>query len=194
MKMGDLSLEVQELLGRLREEPRSTEEKERLLVAMDALKFIAATGQSYDFEAYRKSLDANAPPLVIASFNTRGEADAWLSGHPNPPHHAYVLIGGEYHVVMYVPELNHRRLISHPVLEFYLADMIREGLPAPIATFNTHAEADAWLHTQPEPPRQVFILIEGKYHLVVYHHRIDLRAIYPISMAARPEQKGKAGD
>lgn len=161
---------------------------------MDALKFIAATGQPYDFEDYRKSLDSQAPPLVVATFNTREDADAWLKDHPSPPHHAYVLIAGEYHVVMYIPETNHRRLISHPVLDFYLADMIREGVPTPAATFSTHEEARTWLHGQPEPPRQVFIRIAGEDHLAVYHHRINLRELYPISMAAKLEKNGNAGD
>lgn len=188
MKLGELSLETQELLGKLREAAHSDEEKERFLVAMDALKFIGATGQSQDFNDYRQSLDTHAPPLVIAAFDTREEAEAWLNGHPKPPHLAYILIAGAYHVVMHVPELHHRRLISHPVLEFYLADMIREGIPAPFATFNTREEAKAWVDHQPDPPRQVFIHIGGQPHLVAYHHRIGLRAMYPLSMAAPLKQ------
>ena len=184
MSIGERSLQAQELLGQLREEPRSSEEKERLLVAMDALRFISATGQGHDFEAYRKSLDDKAPPLVVATFDTREEADTWLKNHPNPPHHAYVLISGEYHVVMHVPELKHRRLISHPVLEFYLADMVREGIPHPAASFRTKEEAQAWLDTQPEPPRQVFIQIAGENHLVIYHHRVDLRLMHPLPMTS----------
>lgn len=193
MSIEELSLEVQELLGRLREEPRLPEDQARLLVAMDALRFIAASGQSLDFEDYRKSLDAKAPPLVIEAFNTREDAEAWLKNHPRPPHHASVLIAGEYHLVMYVPQGNHRRLIPHPVLEFYLAEMIREGLPVPVATFNTNEEAHAWLNSQPEPPRQAFILIGGEYHLAVYHHRVNVRALYPISMAANPQQEDEPG-
>ncbi|SEU31326.1 head protein [Stigmatella erecta] len=188
MKLGELSLETQELLGQHREAAHSAEEKERFLVAMDALKFIAATGQSQDFEDYRKSLDTHAPPLVLAAFGTREEAEAWLNGHAKPPHLAYVLIAGAYHVVMHVPDLNHRRLISHPVLEFYLAEMIREGIPAPMATFHTQEEARTWLEHQSEPPRQVFIHIGGEPHLVAYHHRIGLRAMYPLSMAAPLKQ------
>jgi hypothetical protein len=160
---------------------------------MDALKFIAATGQSREFDAYRQSLNARAPPLVIASFDTREAADAWLKQHPSPPLHAYVLIAGEYHVVMHVPESNHRRLISHPVLEFYLADLLREGLPAPEASFHTREEADAWLHAAPEPPRQTVLQIAGEPHLAVYHHRVGLRALYPFSRAAKPETQGEAG-
>ncbi len=154
-------------------------------MAVDALRFIAATGQSADFEDYRKSLDANAPPLVSVSFQTREEAEAWLNAHPRPPDQAYVLIAGEYHIVMYASERNRRSLLRHPALEFYLEEMTRGGLPAPTASFQTREEAEAWLALQPEPPRQVFITIASEYHLVAYHHRINLRAIYPVVLAAK---------
>ena len=193
MSVEGLSLEAQEVLGQLREEPRTAEEKERLLAAMDALKFISATGQAHDFEVYRRSLEDKAPPLVIATFDTRAEANAWLEQHPSPPNHAYVLVGGEYHVVMHVPELNHRRLISHPVLEFYLSDMVRERVASPAATFHTKEEAQAWLDTRSVPPRQVFIRIAGADYLVVYHHRVDLRAMYPLPSAVAPQPTGPGG-
>ena len=180
------SLDAQELLGQLWEKAPSPEEKEKLRLAADALRFIASTGQSLDFDDYRQSLDDKAPPLVDASFPMREEADAWLQAHPRPPDQAYVLIAGEYHIVMYAPERNHRSLVRHPALEFYLEEMTRDGLPAPIASFRTRDEAEAWLTLQPEPPRQVFIAIAGEHHLVAYHHRIHLRAIYPVSLARRP--------
>ncbi len=43
--------------------------------------------------------------------------------------------------------------------------MTSDGLPAPVATFATHAEAEAWLHAQSEPPRQVFIQMGGEPYL-----------------------------
>lgn len=194
MSFVEFSLEVQELLGRLHDEAQSEKEKERLVEAIDALRFIYSTGQSQDFEDYRKSVDAKAPPLVIAAFNTRQEADAWLKEHPRPPDGAYVLIAGEYHMVVYAPERRHRSLPPVPFLEFYLRDMLEDGLPPPVATFATHEEAQAWVDSQPEPPRQVFILIAGEDHLVAYHHRVNLRAIYPLSRAAEPPPpEGEAG-
>lgn len=179
------SLDTQELLGRLREETASPEEKERLLMAIDALLFISAMGLDRDFEAYREDLEVNGPPLAIAAFDTREEADAWLKHHSRPPNHAYVLIAREYYIVMYIPERNHRRLVPHPTIEFYLEELIRDGLPAPVATFATLAEAEAWLHAQPEPPRQVFIQVGGEHYLAAYHHRVHLRALYPVSRAAK---------
>jgi hypothetical protein len=187
--MPTLSLDAQELLGHLWAKAPSLEEKEKLRMAADALRFIASTGQSHDFEDYRQSLDANAPPLVIASFKAREEADAWLSAHPRPPDQAYVLIGGAYHIVMYGPERHHRKLLRHPALEFYLEEMTRGGLPSPVASFQTREEAERWLALQPEPPRQVFITIAGESYLAVYHHRIHLRALYPVSLAAKPQQE-----
>lgn len=180
------SLDAQELLGQLWEAAQSPEDKEKLRMAVDALRFIASTGQSFDFEDYRKSLDANAPPLVSAAFQTFEEARAWLHAHPRPPDQAYVLVAGEYHIVMYSPESNLRELLRHPALEFYLAEMTREGISAPVASFQTREEAEAWLAQQPEPPCQVFIVIAGAYHFVAYHHRINMRAIYPISLSAKP--------
>ncbi|WP_434384977.1 hypothetical protein [Melittangium boletus] len=103
-----------------------------------------------------------------------------MKHHPHPPHQAYALVSGEYHVVMDLPELQHRRLVSHPVLEFYLADRVRAGLPPPAATFRTHEEAQAWLDAQPEAPRQVVIQIAGEDHLAVYHHRVGVRALYAL--------------
>ncbi|WP_037584233.1 hypothetical protein [Stigmatella aurantiaca] len=187
MSIVDLCLDVEGLLGQLQEDEVSPERKEKLLAAIDAIRFIAASGQSYDFEDYRKSLDANAPPLVIASFETRDEAEAWLKAHPRPPLGAQVLVANEYHRIIYVRETQVRKLLPNPgALEHYLEDMTREGLPAPVATFTRREDAEAWLDSQPEPPSQVFILIAGEYHLAVYHHRIRLRTLYPVRGTPAP--------
>lgn len=174
-----------ELLGRLWKESQSTEEKERLQFARDALWFILTTGLTYDFEDYRASLDVDAPPPVIASFNTREEAETWMRDHPNPPDHANVLISGEYHYAAYSRKHNDRTIRRSETLEYYLAEMIRDGIPPPAFTFNTQEEANTWLHSQPEPPKQVFIQIAGELHLAAYHYRVNLRAIYPLSRAAK---------
>jgi len=184
MSTKDLSLETQQLLGRLSAESRTKEEKEKLQFALDALTFIYETGQTHEFKDYRASLAADAPPLVIASFKTRDEANTWLSSHPSPPHHANILIAGRYHYVMYSRDRDDRSIVSaESTLSYYLGDMIRSGLPPPVATFNTQQEAEAWVHAQPEPPRQVSIQIAGETYLVAYHEKIDLRAIYPVSIA-----------
>ncbi len=194
MMPGKGLVEVEALLGRLRHENQSPEEKDQLRVAMDLFEFLFETGQTFDFDVYRKSLDERAPPLVIASFDTRDEAMAWLKAHPNPPDGAHVLVAGEYHRLVYFRDLGERRLPRGPVLPYYLGDMARAGLPPPVVTFDTYAEARAWVDSQPEPPRQVLIRISGEEHLVAYHYRIKLRAIYPMSMAVMSEPESGDDD
>jgi hypothetical protein len=185
MNIEELSLKVEGFLGRLRETTHSPEEQELLLAAIDALRFISSTGQSYDFEDYRKSIDAHAPPQVCATFSTREEADAWLKDHPSPPHLAYVLIAGEYHIVLYLRERNHRTLSPHPALTYHLQEMQHARLPPEVATFNTREEADAWLDKQPEPPAQAVIRVAGEDYLAVYHRNVNHRAIYPFPKATK---------
>ncbi|MDC0712931.1 head protein [Stigmatella sp. ncwal1] len=193
MSFTDLLLRTQALIGRLGEQAPSPDEKEQFLTAIDALSFISDTGQSPGLEEYHKNRSGSAPPLVIATFNTREEADAWMNNHPDPPQHAHVLIAGEYFLTAFIPDINHRALLHTPVLGWYLEAMIREGLPAPTAAFSTHEEAEHWLNTQAEPPRQVFITIAGDYHLAVYHYKVGLRALYPIALAAKSARSGGAG-
>ncbi|HYH99216.1 head protein [Hyalangium sp.] len=194
MTIGSRVVEALELLGRLGEEARSPEEKERLELAFDALLFISNMGLAYGFEKYREHSAANGPPLVIATFDSREEADAWLNSQTEPPHNAKVLIAGKYFVIAHIPDLNHRAFIQDPMIEFYLEDMIYMGLPTPVAAFNTYDEAMEWLNSQPEPPRQVFITVAGEYYLAVYHYKVNLRALYPISMAAKNVQRGPPED
>ncbi|WP_164019894.1 head protein [Pyxidicoccus trucidator] len=186
MKDWEFHFRVLNLLGRLLEETASAEDKERLEAAMDALNFISATGQSHDFEVFRESINDNAPPLVIAAFDTKESAETWMRNHPSPPSGAEILIAGEYHYVNCSPDLKRRYIVPVQALEYYLREMIDDGLPAPVATFGTREEARAWVDSQPEPPRQVVIVIAGEPHLVAYHHRVNLRAIYPLSRAAAP--------
>jgi hypothetical protein len=182
MSIVDLCLEVEGLLGQLHEDESSQDRKEKILVAIDALRFIYASGQSYEFEDYRKNLDANGPPFVIAAFKTLGEAESWLKDHPKPPLGAQVLVANEYYRVIYVRETNLRKLNPNPTaLAHYLEDMAHQGLPAPVATFNSREEAEDWLDKQPEPPSHAFIMIAGEHHLAVYHRSVRLRTIHPVT-------------
>ncbi|MCY1040388.1 head protein [Corallococcus sp. bb12-1] len=182
MKQDDMPLEARELLGRLWSESQSQDDKLRLEVAIDALHFIYAMGLSQPFRAYRQSVDEHEPPLVFASFDTRAEADAWLMAQTSVPDRASVLVAGDYFSVRDLPELGKgtRRLLSSPILEFYLQDMW-EKAKTPVASFSTREEAETWLQEQPEPPRQVAILIDGKPYLAAWHHRIQLRTLYPLT-------------
>lgn len=191
MRIGDLILEAQEILGRIHEDTPSPEEKERLRVAFDALGFIWSTGRTNEFEDYRKSLESDAPARVVAAFDTREEAEVWLKDHPSPPHMAYVLIADEYHVVAHFRAQDRRTLLPHPTLEFHLEEMMRDGLPPAVGVFNTREEAKAWFDNLTGRPTQAVIQLGGEHYLVVYHRNIDHLSFHPFSIVRRLEESRK---
>jgi hypothetical protein len=187
MDIGKLILEAVDLLGGIHEDAQSEREKELLLVAAEALRFISTTGQQYDFEDYRQDLETEGPAQVIAAFPTREEADAWLRDHSRPPHTAMVLVGDEYHTVYHWRERNIRRLLSSPVLEFYLEKLMRGGPPSAVASFHTPEEARAWFHGLEEKPSQAVIQIGGEHYLAAWHRAIGHLALHPFSIVQRQE-------
>jgi hypothetical protein len=60
--------DVMEALARTRVKAQSSEEQELLSIALDAVLFIASTGQRYVFEDFREHLASNALPEVVAAF------------------------------------------------------------------------------------------------------------------------------
>jgi hypothetical protein len=179
MNIHELILEVQGLLGRALKSAPSPEEKELFRVAATALRFISETGAVYPFEDYLQ-LRKEAPPYAVASFKTLEEADAWLQQHPEPPHGALVLIADGYHIVMYVRELNHRRLFPHPILESYLDQLKRESPTGAMSSFDTREEGLAWLQAQPEPPQRTYLRIASSPHVALYHRNLQHYALYPL--------------
>ena len=159
------------------------EKKELIQVILDALHFIASTGQHRAFSEYLEHVEAGAPPYVMASFATREEAETWLRNHPNPPDSAHVLIANGYLDVFYDRETNRRRLLRSRSLEYYLAELQQEEPPVAVASFASPEEAEAWLKAQLEPARWAWVSIAGELYLAVYHPNIHHRALYPLSMA-----------
>ncbi len=180
------------LLERIRDATKDPVDRELVLSAMDALDFIESTGQSSTFEEYLRQRDSGDPPRVMASFDTREEAEAWLLNHPTPPSTAEVLIGGVYHRAIYLRELNHRKIVPWPSMEYHLGQLKRAGLPPAVASFKTPEEAKAWLQSQPAPLSQAVISIAGEPHLAVHHRDVGHRGLYPFSMAV--EENGLGGD
>jgi hypothetical protein len=187
------STTAMDLLARMRANAQSPDKQESLAIAIDAVLFITSSGQRYAFEDFRKSLNLDAPPPVVAAFSTRQEADTWLSNHPEPPDSTFVLVADKYHLVMYRRETDLRRLLPDPVIEYYLGRLKRGDLPPAVASFNTREEAEAWLAAQGEPLGQCFITIAGEHHLVVYHRNVNRREIYPFSMAVELKEQSRSG-
>ncbi|ATB43144.1 hypothetical protein CYFUS_008624 [Cystobacter fuscus] len=191
MTIFDQILEAQELLGKNRENAQSPEEKKLLLLAIEALWFVWRNGQSYEFESYLKDVEANAPHRVIAAFNTRDEADAWLRTQSKPPDLALVLIADKYHVVLSSRDGTRCSLVPAPDLEYHLEEMMRDGLPPAGVTFNTREDADIWFNGQAEPPAQTVIQIGGEHYLAVYYRNINHRALFPFSRVERLHERRK---
>ncbi|MCY1031957.1 head protein [Corallococcus sp. BB11-1] len=178
-----------EVLGQilLDKVPATPGSEEAIRTAATAIQFIQDTGQSYDFEDYVQSLEAHAPPLAMGRFATREEAEAGMNARRRPPAVVFVLIADVYHSAMYIPSLGKVRLVPLPViLEHYLADMANDGPKPSGLSFQSKAEAEAWLHQQPTPPQQVVVMIAGAPFLAAYHHRIDHRVLYPLPPPTPP--------
>ncbi len=195
MDIGKLIFEAINLLGLIHEKAQSEEEKELLLTAAEALRFINTTGQQYELEDYRKELRTEGPEMVIASFATYAEAEVWLKNHPKPPHMAAVLIADEYHAVHYWRDRNLRRMLSTPSIEYHLEEMMHDGHPPPpVATFDTREEARTWFYNLPERPSQAVIQLGGEPYLVAYHRNIDHLAFHPFSLVERLKEWRARGE
>ncbi|QRK07834.1 hypothetical protein JQX13_49010 [Archangium violaceum] len=187
--------ELKELMGRtkrffekLRDEPESAEESAQSQAILDAIRYIESTGQQESFTAFQEYVETNAPPYVVASFDTREEAEAWLANHPNPPDPANVLIANSYHDVFYERETNIRRLPRNRALEWYLAELTEKERPVAVASFETREEADTWWRAPAESSRRAWVRVGDELHLAVYYPNIHHRALFPLSVVSSPEE------
>ncbi|WNG22973.1 hypothetical protein F0U62_02210 [Cystobacter fuscus] len=184
--------ELRELLSKterffrsLLDDPASAGEQDAIRAILDALRFISSTCQYESLAGFLERVESNAPPLVVAAFETSAQAESWLRNHPSPPVFADVLIGDRYHDVAYDRESNFRRLPWNRDLERYLGWLEMNDPPVASASFATREEAQAWLRAQSHPPLRTWVLIAGEFHLAVYHPNVNHRALYPLSMALR---------
>ncbi|HEX8441273.1 hypothetical protein [Archangium sp.] len=181
--------EAERFFEELRDEPEAAGEQPAIQVILDAFRFISSTRQHAAFGDFLEHVESNAPPFVMASFETKSEAEAWLKSHPNPPTFAEILIGNRSHDVVYERETDFRRLPWNRHLERHLAWLKREESPVAEASFATREEAEAWLARQPRPARWTWVLIAGEFYLAAYYPNINHRALYPLSMAASEEEE-----
>lgn len=166
----------------VRAEPELPEEEAQSQAILDAIRYIDATGQLAAFADFREHAEADAPPFVVASFDTREEADAWLAGHPNPPDPASVLIGNGYHDVVHDRETNLRLLPRNRALQWYLKDLKEKEPLVAVASFDTREAADAWLRAQKAPARRAWVRVGGELHLAAYYPNINHRALFPLAL------------
>jgi hypothetical protein len=188
-----LSQQAMALLLRTHEEMTEPEQKQLVHILIDLLNFIAETGQHDEFDEHRRTFH-EAPPLTLAHFDTREEAEAWLKGLAEPPSsESYILIGDEYYVVWYSREDGVRGLHRDYVMELWLKAFTEKGFPSAIASVNTREEAKQWLKTHPAPP-MAFIIIAGEHHLAAYHRRLAHHTLHPLSSLKEWEAEKKRRD
>ena len=166
-------------------DPSTVDARAHIQTIVDALRFISATRQDKSLEEFIQRTESHAPPMVVASFETKEQADDWLKSHPSPPLFAEVLIGNSYHDVVYDRATNFRRLPRNRHFEWYLGWLERNDPPVASVSFATRDEAETWLKNQAHPPPRAWVLIAGEFYLAVFHPNVNHRALYPISMAIR---------
>lgn len=151
--------EAEDYFRKLLDTPHGLEESALLRVVIDALQFIAGTGQLANLEDYIQHLETGAPPYVVSAFDSLDEAEAWLMSHPAPPDFAHIIVADEYRPVFHDRERNIRKLPNDNALEHYLAELREVEPPVPIASFATRKDAKAWLWAQTEPVRRAWVSI-----------------------------------
>ncbi|MCY1079636.1 hypothetical protein [Archangium lansingense] len=185
----ELMSQTDGFFGKLLSDPKAVGEQVPIQLILDTLRFISSTRQHDAFGDFLEHVESHAPPFVLASFETKEEAEAWLKNHPAPPAFADILIGGRYHDVVYERETDFRRLPWNRHLERYLAWLKQVEPPVAAAEFATREEAEAWLRSQPNPARRAWVTIAGEFYLAAYHRNINHRALYPLSMAEGYEEE-----
>ncbi len=180
---GGLLHRAERFFKKLLDAPQPPDDAALIRVIIDALHFIAATGQLADLEEYIKHLEAGAPPYVVASFGSQEEAEVWLMNHPEPPDFAHIIVAGEYRSVSYDRQSNIRKLPNDNAIEYYLAELQKEEPPVSQASFATREEAEAWLKAQPQLARRMWVSVGGELYLAAYYPNINHRALFPLSMA-----------
>jgi hypothetical protein len=165
------------------DKPQPEEERALVLVILDALSFVASTQQLDSLEGYLQRLESNDPPQVVASFDTREQAESWLENHPSPPHCAHILVAGKYHTVAHDRETNSRYLPPSRAVDYYLASLKQDSPLATVASFKSLPEAEAWLSAQRAPPARAWVRVSGEVYLAVSHPNVHHRALYPLSLA-----------
>jgi hypothetical protein len=176
---------------KIRDEPEADEEVAQSQAILDAIQYIEATGQQDDFVAFQQHVEADAPPFVVASFDTREDAESWLAKHPQPPDPASVLIANEFHDVVYNRETNLRRLPRNRSLKWYLEELVEKEQPVPVASFGTREDADAWWRAQSEPARRAWVRVGNELYLAAYYPNIHHRALFPLSLANGHGKEGR---
>jgi hypothetical protein len=173
------SQRVMALLLKAFDETPEPEQKQSVSLLINQINFIADTGQLEACEDYiHNRLDY--APLAIAHFTTHEEAEAWLKGVAELPSPASILIGDEYHQMVYDREDNTRGMYRDYRIEPDVEGLVAEGVPPKPPSFETRAEAETWLENHPAAPFE-FVSIAGELYLAVHHKRLKRHTLHHVA-------------
>lgn len=192
-----VSKQTMAMLLRTLDEMAEPERKRGLLTLINLLNFVAVNQQPEALANFSRDIRSGPPP-VIAFFDTREEAEAWLNRLTAPPSYGHVMIGDEYYRVWYSREDNVRELPRDYLIEYFLDAFESKPPPLPVASFNTREEAMAWLANHPASPT-VLVTIAGEYYHAVYYKKFNRHTLHSLSslrewrrqMKAQMEQQKK---
>ena len=172
--------EAQQVIGRRWREGQPPEEARILGLARDALDFISATGQGYtfeDFRARRGSSDFSQAPGEDGSTGLRellSQAERFFGRLLTDTE-----VSGEEAPIQLI--LDVLQFISstrqHEAFGDFINHVESRAPPFIVASFETQAEAEAWLENHPSPPAFADVLIGDSYHDVVYERETDFRRL-----------------
>jgi hypothetical protein len=83
---------------------------------------IRRLSRNRDLEYYLAEHRRAHPPVAVASFRSREEADAWLKSQPKPVPWVWVSIAGEPYLAAYYPNLGHRAFYPLSLADGYEVD------------------------------------------------------------------------
>ncbi|HEX5752190.1 MAG TPA: hypothetical protein VFZ09_38610 [Archangium sp.] len=172
----------------------SASEKDSLLVAIRALAYIESSGQREALDDYLVYWRNSTLPPVIAVFQTRDEAEAWMDAQLPPPTMASILIADSYHLVLASRERREPLFARVPIVAEFIEGALDNGLPPAVASFETREQAEAWHASVPDPPRHAFITIQGEHHVAAYWKNVNHRALYPFTLADELKKERRERD
>jgi hypothetical protein len=173
--------DTQEAIGKQWVAHPSPEHRRLLGLARDALLFVYATGQPYRFEDFRRGLEAGGRPSP-GTFEPPRNEFASLEEQLNSTRDFLTrrrdeadtardkeVLQGVVDTLLFISSTG-----QHRAFQAYLDHLEADAPPYAIASFDTKAEAEAWLENQPIPPDSADVLIAGAYHCVVHDERAGI--------------------
>lgn len=176
----------QAVIGRQWNKSASSEQRQVLELARDALFFIFDTGQRHRFDDFREGLQTGARPRFVEVPAVPGPAeDSHLPERLSRAEGFFTKLRDEPEST---PERDSIQLIldtlsfiaasnQYSAFSEYLEHIAAGGPPYAVASFDTREEAESWLQNHPSPPDSANVLIANIYHEVVHDRATGIRRL-----------------